>query len=591
MSSLSRLCERAPGSRGALTRREWKLIAVVVGLSVAWWIPQRQGPIDARSDGAIYYILGTSLAEGRGYRLLNEPGEIRAVQYPPLLPLVVAAHQKALGTSDFVVVGTWLRAFYFVLSLALAAGTYRLARDYLPPPRAFLAGAVSVMALHVWYLGGVLYAEIPLALLAVGFAICARQTHRPQYWLATAALGVAAYSLRTAGIALLAAWVIAALLDRRWPSREAPRALFPSAFGEAGARAAVALIPIIAWQGYIGLVTTSAEYRHPAYPYQRSAYQYSNVTYLENISLISPFTPERGRITPRGRLARFATNAAHITPSLGGAVTAQRGFWELTIRAINRQAGRELLPIWAALLPMTGLGLVILAGAAVMLRQHRWLLPLCCATAAALMCLTPWPEQFVRYFTPMIPFLAIMLVTALGAAVDRTPVTGTCAARRLPVVGRGLMLAVLFVIIAEDAYVTWWTFRSSPRIPVTYHDASGRSTTAHLLFYDKQAAALDDALDQISQRARPGDVMATTMPHWAYLRTGVKAVLPPMEPGRETAQQLLDAVPVRFVVLDKLAYPRISQRYAVPVVESDPALWRRVYETADGQARLYERVP
>jgi len=81
------------------------------------------------------------------------------------------------------------------------------------------------------------------------------------------------------------------------------------------------------------------------------------------------------------------------------------------------------------------------------------------------------------------------------------------------------------------------------------------------------------------------------VPHWAYLRTGVKAVLPPMETDREAANALLDSVPVRFVVLDELDYPRISQRYAAPAVEGQPARWRRVYETADGQARLYERVP
>jgi hypothetical protein len=573
-----------------LYRREWKLLAVVIGLAVAWWIPQRHGPIDARSDGATYYILGTSLAQGQGYRLLNEPGEILAVQYPPLLPLVVAAYQKALASSDFVVVGTWLRAFYFALSVALAASAYRLARDYLSPRRALMAGAVSAMALHIWYLAGVLYTEIPLTLLAVWFAICARQAHRPRYWLVTAALGVAAYFLRTAGIALLAAWSIAALIGRRRPSNEADRAPLKSPFKQAGARAAVALLPIIAWQAYIGSVTSSDEYRHPVYPYQRHAYQYSNVTYLENISLVSPFAPERGQITVSGRIARFATNAAYIPASLGGAVTAQRGFWELTIRDINRHAKRELLPVWTALLPMTGLGLVILAGAAIMLRRRQWLLPLCCATGAGLMCLTPWPEQFVRYFTPMIPFLAIMLMTALGTAVDVTATGRTSGGRRFPWVGRGLVLAVLTVVLAEDAYVTWWTFRSSPSTPVTYYDAAGRTTSARLLFYDNRAAALDEALEQVRQRARPGDVMATTMPHWAYVRTGIKAILPPMEADHEGARRLLDAVPVRFVVLDELPYPRISQRYAAPAVERHPALWRRVYETADGQARLYERV-
>lgn len=30
------------------------------------WIPRRHGPIDFRWDAATYYILGTSLAEGKG---------------------------------------------------------------------------------------------------------------------------------------------------------------------------------------------------------------------------------------------------------------------------------------------------------------------------------------------------------------------------------------------------------------------------------------------------------------------------------------------------------------------------------------------
>ncbi|HKW93345.1 MAG TPA: hypothetical protein VJX92_15730 [Methylomirabilota bacterium] len=554
---------------------------------MVWWVPQRHGPIDARSDGATYYILGTSLAQGRGYRLLNEPGEIRAVQYPPLLPLLVAACQKALDTSDFVVVGTWLRALYFFLSLALAASTYRLARDYLSPRQALLATAITALALHIWYLAGVLYTEVPLALVAVWFAICARRAHRPSYWLATAVLGVTAYALRTAGIALLAAWLTLALLARVKRSRAAKSTGW---LGQVGARAAITILSVIAWQAYVGAVTASDEYRAPAYPYQRSAYQYSNVTYAENISLISPFAPERGRIGTLGRIKRFVTNAAYITPSLGGAVTAQRGFWEMAVREINRFAGREALPVWLALLPMTALGLVILTGVALMLRRREWLLPLCVGASACSMCLTPWPEQFVRYFTPMIPFLVIMLVTALGGAVELAKAAERTGGRRVAWVGRGFALVVLAVVLAQDGYVAWWTFRASSGSLVTYADAAGRRTSAPLLFYDKQAAGLDEVLEEVRRRAKTGDVMATTMPHWAYLRTGVKAVLPPMVADHEEARRLLDAVPVRFVVLDELAYPRISQRYAAPAVERHPDLWRPVYETADGHARLYERT-
>ena len=50
----------------------------------------------------VLHARDTALAEGHGYRLLNEPGEIDAVQYPPLLPMIVAAHQLILGTNDYL---------------------------------------------------------------------------------------------------------------------------------------------------------------------------------------------------------------------------------------------------------------------------------------------------------------------------------------------------------------------------------------------------------------------------------------------------------------------------------------------------------
>ena len=59
---------------------------------------------------------------GRGYRLLNEPGEIEAVQYPPLLPAIVAVHQLVLGTSDPTTVGRWLRLSSFLVFVSYGAG-------------------------------------------------------------------------------------------------------------------------------------------------------------------------------------------------------------------------------------------------------------------------------------------------------------------------------------------------------------------------------------------------------------------------------------------------------------------------------------
>ncbi len=561
-------------------RTDLRFLALVLAVTAACALPQLGGPIDARSDGAVYYILGTSLAEGRGYRLLNEPGDIAAVQYPPLLPLVVAASQRALGTSDFVVVGTWLRWLYAVTWLGLAAATYLMARSSLPPLRAFVATVIAGVALHVWYLAGVLYTEIPFSLVAVAFVLCARRAERAPYWLVTAALGITGYLLRTAGLALLLAWIAEALLPR------ADRRPLASRISRAAARTVVALVPVVAWQVYVGSVTSSPAYAHPAYPYQRAAYQYSNVPYLENMDLVSPFVPEEGRLTTRGRIARFASNVAVVPASLGGAVTAQRAFWEMTIAVVNRRVlGRDVLPAAAALVPMSVLGLVVLAGAAEMVRRREWLVPLACAAATASMCLTPWPEQFVRYYTPMTPFLAVMLVLSVGRIVDRGAAAGLARWAR-----RAVALAVLALVLGQDVFVAAWTFIVQGARTVVFESADGRrAASARLLFYDDRFAALDAAALEVRRRARPGDVMATSMPHWTFLRTGVDAILPPMVVDGEEARRLLDAVPVRFVVLDDIGYPGISQRYAAPAVEAAGRQWEEVYRTADGLARVYER--
>ena len=76
---------------------ELRLAALIVLIAAALWAPRLRGPLDLRYDAGVYYILGRSLAEGHGYRLLNEPGAIEAIQYPPVLPAVAALHRAGPG--------------------------------------------------------------------------------------------------------------------------------------------------------------------------------------------------------------------------------------------------------------------------------------------------------------------------------------------------------------------------------------------------------------------------------------------------------------------------------------------------------------
>src|SRR5262245_9284032 len=108
-------------------------ISALVFLSLVSWLPRLRGPLDLRYDAGVYYILGTSLANGNGYRLLNEPGAIQAVQYPPLLPLFAAAHQRVAGSSDPAIAGHLLRVSFFAIFLCFIVAVYLLSRHYLTP--------------------------------------------------------------------------------------------------------------------------------------------------------------------------------------------------------------------------------------------------------------------------------------------------------------------------------------------------------------------------------------------------------------------------------------------------------------------------
>jgi len=140
--------------------KEWTLYAILGLLVVALWLPRLQGPIDLRWDGGVYYVLGTSIAEGKSYRLLNEPSEIQANQYPPLLPLIIAAHQLVLGTSDPLIVGRLLRFSSCVAFLAYIFAIHALLRQYLSSAFAFWVTVVSLLNVHTYFLSDLCFPDM-----------------------------------------------------------------------------------------------------------------------------------------------------------------------------------------------------------------------------------------------------------------------------------------------------------------------------------------------------------------------------------------------------------------------------------------------
>lgn len=546
-------------------------VAALLALSVALWAPRLGGPLDLRYDAGVYYVLGTALAEGKGYRLLNEPGEIHAIQYPPLLAAFAAAHQAVAGTSDPRAAGHALRLSYFALFLGYIVAVYAMSRTYVGRPPALLIALITLLHVHTTFLSDLFFAEMPFALATVLAVLASRRGSGSSSWL-TGGLAVAAYLLRTVGITLLAAWVGDAVLRRR--------------FRAAAVRVAVALVPIVAWQGYIGHVKGGPEYERPAYPYQRAGYQYYNVGYLENLLYLDPFVPEKGTASGGLLAARIGTNLLSLPAGIGEAVSSRMEWSRSQLRDVNRRSPLLDVPLWTVHVPMLLLGFLIAGGLALLAARGDYLVPLYAAGTIAVVSLTPWPGQFERYLSPLTPLLALGLVAALGAVRARAGRPGSGALRHA---GTALVALVVAGVLGQESFALYKVYTKQHR--TVLDTRPGQETRAYELFFYPESWRLHDkALDWLGGRLAPGDVVATSTPHWLYLKSGVKSVMPPFEPDPGTAQRLLDTVPVSYLIVDGLEFVDVTRRYAGPVVEAFPHRWELVHSSGPGGSRVYRRA-
>jgi hypothetical protein len=330
-------------------------------------------------------------------------------------------------------------------------------------------------------------------------------------------------------------------------------------------------------------VRSGPEYRAPAYAYQRAPYQYYNVSYIENVALSDPFRPERGIASPLGLLARALDNLRSLPARLGEAVSAPQRFWEWSLYLLGDVLGPGA-PSGKARGFMLVLGCLLLASLVRLVARGERVIPLYLLASLGLICMTPWPEQFTRYLAPLAPFLTLVLVIGLADWTGRLATAGTTA----QTLGTLAAAAILAVVLGVQIFAVSMSFGRFHR-PVTYVDGQGRVVRGRLFFHDKAWTSFENGLAWLRSNARPDEIVATSAPHLAYLRTGLKAVMPPLEADPETAQRLLDSVPVRYVVVDGLEFTDVSRRYAAPAIVAHADLWTTVYQ-AKGPLRIYRRM-
>ena len=546
---------------------------VLAALTAATWLPRMNGPVDLRWDGGVYYVLGTSLAQGRGYRLLNEPGEIEATQYPPLYPLFIAAHQIIAGTSDPTQAGRLLRFSSFLMSLGFVLATYALLRRQIPEGWALVGAGICALHTYTVFLSDIAFAEMPFALATILFFLWRRRSSSTSTWhdLIAGLVASVAYLLRTAGVALLVAWVAEGVLRRN------PR--------ESLLRFALALLVIGGWQARIASVENDPTYSRPSYPYQRASYLFYNVSYARNMRLRDVERPNLGELSTLQLSKRFMNNLITVPARLGQAVSAVRDDWVKQISSLRRAPFvRRLIPTALIDLCLLLLGGMVIGGLVRHFIYIDRLMPLYVAGYIALLCFTPPAWESARYLMPIAPFLVLALCEAVLALRRRLQTGPPFLARVAPV---GFYAGAAIVLVVQILSLTN-LFRERHR-RVEYQDQSGALLTYKLFFYRDAYQALDAGLDWLKRRAGPAEVIASSMPHWVYLRTGLKAVMPPFESDPRSAQALLDSVPVNYLIVDGRT-GSFTRQFGLPAVKAAPDLWQLIYLSRAGELEIYRRT-
>ncbi len=228
----------------------------------------------------------------------------------------------------------------------------------------------------------------------------------------------------------------------------------------------------------------------------------------------------------------------------------------------------------------TGLGFLVIVGAGVLVTRSP-VISAVIVLSVGLICLTPWPEEFNRYLTPVAPFIAIAALIALQRLCLIGPALGT---RGIPVLRIASIAFLMLILLLQGATAAKFLRGGTLQKPA---DTGPIAAGAHF-FHGQDWIDWEDAVSWIAAHADPGDVAATTAPHQFYLRTGLKAVYPPFEADASEAGRQLESVPVKFVLVDDFKYRDFSRRYALPAMQNNPSYWHLVYSRH--RTMVYQRI-
>lgn len=485
-------------------------------------------------DDAWYVLLARAIAEGDGYALTSSALAPIVPSVPPGFPLLLAP--VFLLSPDFPANVWLLKGVSVAAMMATSALAWRYARAQgLDSETAGLVAVATALTPGLVFLAtSTVMAECAFAccqlaaVLLVGRSL-AGDAGREWPALVTGALAAAAALLvRTAGIAVVSALVLALVWERRWR--------------QALVFACVVLVCVAPWAIY--------SRAHPSTREQRAAHGGSIAYgYAELLRMRRGGLAASGEAGPEELLASLPGRVVDVLGrDVAGIVvpTLLRGASESGLEVVALGGPSTLMPgsmgnTAATVALSLALSAVIAVGLAAAVRRRPggapWVIP---ATIAMVLVV---PSRSFRYVLPLSPLLLVEL--ARGARV-----LGRARGTR---VARVLLLVVVGLFVAEHGlYVVRRQAGPPPE-------------------WIADAREADDLLRWMRERLRGEGAVASTNPAMVYLHTGRKGVASDDPRGNWTRWR---AAGVRWVAaLRHAPLPPASLGYRVVYRSARHGLW------------------
>ena len=155
-------------------------------------------------------------------------------------------------------------------------------------------------------------------------------------------------------------------------------------------------------------------------------------------------SPDSGKATALQLAKRFWQNILGMEATLGESVSESRGFWEYQLTYDGKRFPLLKRLSWIVPIPLILLGGLILGGVVVLIRRGEVFIPVYILASVALMCATPWPEQFRRYLVPVAPFLLTSLFICVLSGSNWLRMSRSKLVRQCALIASMAVVALIF---------------------------------------------------------------------------------------------------------------------------------------------------